>query len=182
MDNLAEELSEKLPQLGIKGCYLSLFESDEESDFPVISRLVFAFNEQGRIIIEKGGKLFPSRNLCPEDLLPFHRQFSITVEDLFFGQTQLGFCLFEFEKQRQTIWETARKMFIVVALKAAMYVQKVKIDTLKYEERVTARTDALSRANELLTRLYEERKRAENEVRRLNEELEMRVRDRTSEL
>jgi signal transduction histidine kinase len=63
-----------------------------------------------------------------------------------------------------------------------MYVQKVKFDTQKYEEKVSVRTEALSRANELLTRLYEERKLAEIEVRRLNEELEIRVRDRTNQL
>ncbi|MBN1700095.1 MAG: substrate-binding domain-containing protein [Spirochaetales bacterium] len=181
-DNLTNALTQYLPTIGIQSCFLSIYEEEAVGEYPVLSRLILAFNEKGRIRIEKDGRLFPTKKLTPEGLLPSARRFTITVEDLFFGQTQLGLCLFEFTQQDTSLWELARREFVLVALKAAMYVQVVQRNYLTYEKKVNARTEALSKANELLARLYEERKKAEAEVRLLNEELEKRVQERTSEL
>lgn len=182
MENLEKLMADVLPKIGIRNCYLCLYTNPESDKSFRVSRLIFTLHESGKINIDKTGILFPTKKLCPDNILPVSRSFSLYVEPLFFGETQLGFCLFEYISAGETTWYSARRIFVTIALKAAYYVRKVQLDFARYEEKVTHRTKALSMANELLTKLYNAQKKAEEEVRKLNEDLEKRVKQRTFQL
>jgi DNA-binding LacI/PurR family transcriptional regulator len=60
-------LAQELPRLGIPGCYLALYENP---DAPTeCSRLILAYNQQGRMVLKSGGQRFPSRELAPDRML-----------------------------------------------------------------------------------------------------------------
>ncbi|MBN2443022.1 MAG: substrate-binding domain-containing protein [Spirochaetales bacterium] len=182
LENLAKLLKSILPRFGIHNFYLSLYENPESDKSLSVSQLIFKFTEDGEIYHPRTRILFPTNILCPHYTVPENRKFSLYVEPLFFGQTKLGFCVFEYKYSGETSWYSVTRIFIAMALKAAFYVQKVQLYTAQYEKEVTNRTEALSKANESLTRLYNAQKIAEAKVRQLNEELGKRVQERTSEL
>jgi GAF domain-containing protein/DNA-binding LacI/PurR family transcriptional regulator len=115
LEALTNVLVEGLPRLGIPSCFLSLYENPQmsehthsEGDLPTApewSRLVLAYNDKGHIDLEKGGKLFPSRQLVPDGMLPQNRQFSYLVFPLHFNGEQLGFILLEVGPQQELIYK-----------------------------------------------------------------------------
>jgi DNA-binding LacI/PurR family transcriptional regulator len=88
---LMDILAKELPQLGIPSAYLSLYQNPET---PVErSRLIMAYNEQGRVSLEPGGLRFPSPQLVPDGLWPQERPYNYVVEPLYFREDQIGFAL-----------------------------------------------------------------------------------------
>jgi hypothetical protein len=109
-------LAGELPRLGIASCYLSLYENPAQPTG--FSRLVLAYNDQGRAILPPEGRRFHSMQLVPDDLLPSDRQWVLLVEPLYFGDERLGFILFEVGPQEGTIYSVLRGQ-IGSALKGA---------------------------------------------------------------
>jgi len=84
---LTEVMARQMPQLGIRSCYLSLYEQTGEGEKRIPtewSRLILAFNENGRVELEPDGQRFPSRQLVPEDILPREKRYAFLLEPLHF--------------------------------------------------------------------------------------------------
>jgi signal transduction histidine kinase/DNA-binding LacI/PurR family transcriptional regulator len=131
---LMNVLAEGLPRLGIKSCYLSLYEdsnSSGESD-PEWCRLMMAYNQTGKISLEHGGRRFPSCDLVPEGLLPQDRIFNFVLEPLYFQKNPLGFILFELGPQDGRIYEMLRAQ-LSSALQSASLVQQVERHSAELE-------------------------------------------------
>jgi PAS domain S-box-containing protein len=99
VEGLTEVVTRQLPRLGIESCTISLYEQaqDEKKGVPTEwSRLILAFNENGRMKLEPGGQRFRSCQLIPEGVLPKKKRYAILIEPLHFrDEIQLGFIIFE---------------------------------------------------------------------------------------
>jgi PAS domain S-box-containing protein len=128
VEGLTEVVAGQLPRLGIESCYLSLYEQTAEGqkDIPTEwSRLVLAFNQNGRIDLEPGGRRFRSRQLVPDGILPSKKRYAILLEPLHFrDETQLGFIIFEPLKTMPGALREALSRQISTALKGALLLQE----------------------------------------------------------
>jgi len=104
LEELVSVVAQQLPRLGIRSCYISLY--DGAGTPPEWSKLILAYDERGKL--ETGGRRFPSRQLVPPDLLPQGRRYSLVVEALHFREHQLGIALFELGPRDRTIYEALR--------------------------------------------------------------------------
>jgi PAS domain S-box-containing protein len=123
VEKLMAVLTDGLSRLGIPSCYISLYENPQEPT--EWSRLILAYNENGWVELEPGGRRFRSRELVPEKMWPQGRQFSYVVEPLYFQKNQLGFALFEVGPREGVVYETLRTQ-IGSALHGALLVQQVQ--------------------------------------------------------
>jgi DNA-binding LacI/PurR family transcriptional regulator/anti-anti-sigma regulatory factor len=125
MARLMDLLAKGLPHLNFPAGYLALYENPQPYQYPQPdlgwSRLVLAYDEQGRVELEPGGKRFPTGQLLPEELWP-RRQFCFVVEPLYFGNDQLGFALFEMGPREGVFYEALRGQ-ISSALQGALLLQ-----------------------------------------------------------
>ena len=124
---LTEVVANQLPRLGIRSCYLSLYEkAGQEGKIPSEwSRLILAYDEHGRIDLEPGGLRFPSRELVPDGILARENRHALLVEALHFrDETQLGFIITEPLQTRAGILREALSRQIGTALKGALILQE----------------------------------------------------------
>jgi DNA-binding LacI/PurR family transcriptional regulator/GAF domain-containing protein len=123
MADLTDVLAQKLPQLGIRRAYLSLYENPKSP--AEWSRLILAYDERGCVELEPGGRRFASRQLVPEDLLPGEGRHSMVVEPLYFREHQIGFLLCEANPRQEKTCEAVRSQ-LSSALQRALLVQQVQ--------------------------------------------------------
>jgi DNA-binding LacI/PurR family transcriptional regulator len=140
---LAEALAEGLPGLGIPSCYLALYQDPARPAEQ--SRLILAYNDKERFELEPGGRLFSTRQLVPEGMLPTGRPYSMVIEPLFFHEEQLGFVLFEQGPQEGTLYEVLRG-WLSSALQGALLMQQVKQHALQLD---TAVSETLTTVQEM---------------------------------
>jgi signal transduction histidine kinase len=138
--SLTDVVAEQLPKLGIRSCYLSLYERPPAGE-PVTptewSNLILAYNEKGRVILEPGGRRFPSRELLPRNFLSSGKRYAIMLEPLHFrDETPLGFILFEPLQTEVGALREALSRQISTALKGAVLLQERRQaeDTLRISE------------------------------------------------
>src|SRR5271157_826527 len=120
IESLMKLLSLELPGLGIRTCFLSLY--DEKGDHPAWSRLILALVEKERLPLDKGGLRFPTRQLVPAGILPTDRRIAFDVEALYFQEEQIGFVAFEIGPRDGDVYTTLRG-HLSSALKSAELVQ-----------------------------------------------------------
>jgi GAF domain-containing protein/DNA-binding LacI/PurR family transcriptional regulator len=123
-DELMNILIDKLPDLGIAGCYLSLYEN------PVMPteqcRLALAYKkEAGRVNPNPGDEIFPAWQLTPRNALSQNRSYSLIVEPLCFQENQLGIVVFEMGPKDWAVYETLRRQ-ISSALWGAHFTQLIR--------------------------------------------------------
>jgi DNA-binding LacI/PurR family transcriptional regulator len=155
LENSVEALTMGLPELGIPGCYLALYDFPEKP--ATWSNLIFSYNENGPTDIPPGGLRFPSLDLIPENLFPSHRIFSLIVEPLYFREQQLGFVIFETGPQDGTIYESLRGQ-ISSMLKGVLLVQEVQQHTALMD---TIVTETLATSEEMLATISETSRQAQ---------------------
>ena len=123
LGELMNMAAEGLPRLGIRSCYLSLYEGQ---DMPAErSRLILAYDEHRHIALEAGGQRFLSRQLVPSGMLPQERQHVMLIEALYFREDQIGFVMFEVDTQQASTCETLRGQ-LSSALKGALLFREHK--------------------------------------------------------
>ena len=146
VEQLMDVLAEDLPRLGFRRCYLSLYQNPQPYAYPQPappwSRLILAYNEQGRVELEPGGWHFPSSQLIPGEMWPQDRRYTFVVESLYFRDEQLGFALFEVGPRETNVYEELRGQ-ISSALKGALLLQEHK----QIEAALARQAQELTRSN-----------------------------------
>jgi PAS domain S-box-containing protein len=138
VDELMDMLTQELPRLGIERGYVSLYEDPEKPTEK--SRLILAYDEQGRVKLEPGERLFPSRQLAPGRMFHREQRYSLMVEALYFREEQLGFVLFEAGPREAVISEVLRRQ-ISSALRGVLLIQERKqAEEVLLKERNVLRT------------------------------------------
>ena len=109
----------ELPRLHIPACYIALYASQEP--VPAQSRLVVAYNENGRLPLGPEGRLFPTEQILPPGILPNDRSYSHVVLPLHFHEERLGFVIFEVGPHNGVIYQTL-SLQLSSALRGALLV------------------------------------------------------------
>ena len=131
IDELLDVLAEELPRLAISECYLSLYEEpqaySQSQPAPEWSRLILAYNAQGRIPLPAEGQRFRSQQLVPKAILEQSSPYALGIWPLYFRETQFGFALFSLEgiPQGVLIYDVLRKL-ISNALQGDFLVQQIE--------------------------------------------------------
>lgn len=106
ISHLADVLCEHLPGLGIPSAYLVLYDNPIE---PMKNaRLIMAYTNRGRVVIDPEGWHFPTAQLIPPEFLPHDHRYSLVVEPLYFQQKPLGYAVFENGPHNGDIYELVR--------------------------------------------------------------------------
>ncbi len=128
-NELADTLYRGLPRLGIKGCYISLYnrilepEEGELSGNTDHSELLLAFDDKG-LWTKKLNEAFPSANLIQHvELDKRKNRFSFVSELLYRGNNQLGIALFEVEPPEGRVCDILQEQ-ISSAIEAALLLQQ----------------------------------------------------------
>lgn len=133
---LMDVLTRWLPTLGIPSCYLCLYDTtrsyQDPQPLPEWSRLMLAYNENGRIDVGPEGRRFPSHQLLPEGVLPLDRRFNLVATPLYFQDNQLGFVLFEPGPREASVYEVLRVQ-ISSALQGAVLIQRVENRAFQFQ-------------------------------------------------
>jgi len=126
---LVDVLARELPKMDIPACYLVLYENPQPYLFPEPapewSRLILAYNENGRVPLDADGLRFPTHDLLPPDLLPAHRRYTLMLQSLHFQNSQIGFVIFEVGPRDWPIYDMLRSE-ISTSLQGALLVRQVK--------------------------------------------------------
>ncbi|MBN2393469.1 MAG: substrate-binding domain-containing protein [Anaerolineae bacterium] len=154
LHGLMDMLAKLLPDLGIPSCYLSLYEAPRPYRYPQPppewSRLMLAYNENGRIELEPDGWRFPSRQLLPEGVLPQGRRYDLVATPLYFQDNQIGFVLFEPGPREANVYEVLRVQ-ISSALQGAALIRRVENRALQFQTvtQVSRATSSILELDEL---------------------------------
>jgi diguanylate cyclase (GGDEF)-like protein len=169
--NQMELIYKKLPEFGIKKCYISLYE--EPADPLKFSRLILAFTEDGRFNTSVNGLRFATRDFLPDDIMTDlqKKRFSIIIQALYQGDNQLGFAIFGYDTKIEKAFEIVRYR-LSVALRGALLIEKIKQQAQDLEKQVIERTKDLSRTNQQLEQEIAKRKKAEIKLKRALKKLE----------
>jgi DNA-binding LacI/PurR family transcriptional regulator/signal transduction histidine kinase len=93
LEQIADILADGLPRLNIRTCFLALYEGEPVP--PPLSRLIMACHNDERLELGQPGRLFPSAQLIPHDILPESEWPLLIVRPLMSGDTHFGFVLME---------------------------------------------------------------------------------------
>jgi DNA-binding LacI/PurR family transcriptional regulator/anti-anti-sigma regulatory factor len=157
---LMDLMARELPRLGIPSAFLSLYEGQDVP--PQDSRLIMAYDENGRAELEGDGLRFSLPALAPGGTLPQERRYSTVVEALYFGDHHLGFALFEVGPRNAAIYEELQGQ-ISSALRGALLLEErqqareaLEKAYVEVESEVDERTAELERETAERERLQQE--------------------------
>ena len=116
-------LAQKLPLLGIERGIVSLYDSAD--DPTTLARVIMAYDENGRIEVQRDRAAFATRELAPDEVWPQHFRYHLIVKPLYFQQTPIGLAVLETGAQDRNLYETVRGE-LSSALQGALLVQRVQ--------------------------------------------------------
>ena len=132
-DALVDIVARELPQLGILGCYLSIYDNPEIPTGD--ARMILAYDARGRLVLPAGGILFPSWQLAPREFWEIAQSPLHLVLALYFQTENIGFIMFALKKKEDVARCEALCWQLSAALKGARLMQR---------EREFASTDSLT--------------------------------------
>lgn len=165
LEGLMDTIATRLPQLGIPGCYLVLYDDTRPyahpQALPEWSRLMLAYNQNGRLPLPPEGQPFLTRELLPAGILLADKGCTIIIEPLYFREEQLGFVMMESGPKKGNVYELLRRQ-LSSAVKGALLLQAHLLQAHRQAE------TALRRHRDHLDELVQERTA---ELERSNREL-----------
>lgn len=130
---LTDVLAERLSSLGIPSVYLVIYEQPTDAEVPEYARLMLAYTDQQRMLIEQSGLRFLTHQIVPQDFLPRDRRYSLVVEPLYFQDKSLGYVLFEIGPRDGNLYELLRNNLSSALQGAALFqeIQQARLDAEK---------------------------------------------------
>jgi diguanylate cyclase (GGDEF)-like protein/PAS domain S-box-containing protein len=165
-NSLKKTLEEELATLGIKSCFISLYDSISNS--MEYSHLYFVINKTGTIVYDAARTDFLSREIIPGGIKKTASRYTGITLPLYFEAEHLGFVLFEFGPQAGTVYEMLSNI-ISNALKGARLSDQVRRHADNLEITVNERTHNLNTALDTLKNEIEIRHKVEDELSREKE-------------
>jgi DNA-binding LacI/PurR family transcriptional regulator/signal transduction histidine kinase len=159
MEDILRKIAHGIRELGISGCWLSLFEAGGPS--PEWSKLMLAAVGNSVHILSPQGLRFRTAELIPSGLPPEWKAY--VCEPLCFGDDRLGYLIC-------TADSTDRRMYVALrdqvssAIKGAILMAAEKDREKELEKKVRLRTLELSAANQRLMEEIARRKKLEEEL------------------
>lgn len=114
MDEIQEVLTRHIATMGIRSCYLTLYDDSvihlpgQDWHMPESSEMVYWSDDKGQHSIPSDSKRFLSRRILPEAVLPNDRRYTILIKSLYFREEQFGFIIFEMTCRQAFVYETLR--------------------------------------------------------------------------
>jgi signal transduction histidine kinase/DNA-binding LacI/PurR family transcriptional regulator/AraC-like DNA-binding protein len=143
MKQLTDVLVERLPALGIPSVYLVTYEKPTDAEVPEHARLMLAYTDNERRIIEPDGVRFSTLQVIPQNFLPQGRRYSLVIEPLYFQDKSLGYVVFEIGPHDGNIYELLRNN-LSSALQGAMLFQEIQQARLDAEKADRIKTRLLA--------------------------------------
>ena len=138
LESLPGSLAERLPALGIRSCFVALYEGSGRP--PLTSRLIVGYDRSRLLDLPPGGVPFDTLALAPPGMLA-ERRHSMVVEPLFFESSQLGFALLELGPRRRVVYELLREL-VSAALHGAELLRRVAQEAAAREKAETQRLES----------------------------------------
>ena len=120
LEALIDELVQWLPRLGIKQCYLSVYQDFNSQDR---SRLLLAYDDGRRLELSQDDLIFLSSQLMPDSAWPVDRRYALNVEPLYIRQIHVGVLLLEASVAQWQVYESLRAQ-LSSALYSALLLQE----------------------------------------------------------
>ncbi|MDP4181482.1 MAG: diguanylate cyclase [Bacillota bacterium] len=154
----------------INRCYISLYEDPfKPLDF---SKLILAVKKGKRFDTEEYGIRYSTLKMLPESFMKeLHTErFSIVIQALHLGQSQIGFCIFGYKGKINRAFEILRNR-LSIALNGALMIERIRDQSVELEKQVIERTKELSVTNNQLLDEINKRSEAERKLRLILDEL-----------
>ena len=155
MEELLDFLASLLPQLGIKSCFLCLYNKQASDEIiyhiPDRLQLIMAYDENGRLPVPQEGLKFPSTQLIPKNFTLTNKRRDMLIIPLYIREIQLGFGLFDMNYPDTQLFNLLRHQ-ISNAVYGALLIQQVRQAQTELEKRVEERTQELEMRNAELER------------------------------
>lgn len=152
--DLLKIIAVRLPDMGIPGCYLILYQTPLRQSpkgirkLPKTSKLVLAYDQTGWFITDDNPKVFPTRDIFPNDLIPADKRFTLIAQPLFNRTQHFGFLLSELGIREEIVYNTVQEQ-ISTALHTALLFDKRK----QSEEKLKIALADLKKSNRKLQSL-----------------------------
>jgi DNA-binding LacI/PurR family transcriptional regulator/signal transduction histidine kinase len=169
-EDILRQIARGTRELGISGCWLSLFESKGLS--PEWSKLLLASDARGTRILAPFGLRFRTAELVPRGLPSSWSAY--VCEPLRFGDDRLGYLICTADSTDWRVYETLRDQ-VSSALKGALLMAAERDRERSLERNVRARTLELSTANARLVEEMARRKGLERELLEISNRLVGRI-------
>ena len=95
IQRVIDVLTQNLPRLGISTFFLALYEGTPIP--PPLSKLIMAYHNGQRLELEPDGRLFPSLELIPQDMLPDGKRPFLMIRPLGIHSTYFGFVVMDID-------------------------------------------------------------------------------------
>ena len=107
IQELTQVLSQSLPSLDVRSCYISLYDGRDSRDW---ATLVVGIGADGALAMQFGDR-FPSGRLVPDGVLPDDRSFTVVAMPLAFKNEQFGIILLEVDPSQSSAYDELRGQF-----------------------------------------------------------------------
>lgn len=115
LDKLKTVIENTLPTIRINSAFISLFNSFDQpgstrhTNLPKESKLFIAYNENGPIIKDNNGVLFQTEDILPDEMIPYHRRYTLLIYPLIQLDEQFGLFFCELGVKTDVVYSILRE-------------------------------------------------------------------------